>query len=156
GAALTEALTATGQRCVPVTAGDCNAALPDGRFILNPGAPSDAERLLAAALPPGAPPLRGLAFLWALDAGAVTSATELRSALEQTLAGALHIVQALLRRDQEKIESIWLVTRGAQGMAGSAAAPAALWGLGRTLALEHPHLRTTLVDLDPASTAVGA
>src|SRR6185436_4811384 len=44
--------------------------------------------------------------------------------------------------------------RGAQPVARSPvfAEQSALWGLGRTLALEHPRLHCTLVDLDPGAT----
>jgi hypothetical protein len=44
------------------------------------------------------------------------------------------------------------VTRGAQAVGeaeGVAVAQAPLWGLGRTLALEHPELGCTQVDLSP-------
>lgn len=48
----------------------------------------------------------------------------------------------------------WMLTRGAQPIAGSERPPAVtaatLWGLGKTLRLEHPELRTVCIDLDPA------
>ncbi|MHB9857128.1 type I polyketide synthase [Streptomyces sp. YIM S03343] len=48
---------------------------------------------------------------------------------------------------------LWLVTRGARSLATDEApdlTQAGVRGLARTLVLEHPALRTTLVDLDPA------
>ncbi|HEY3057490.1 MAG TPA: beta-ketoacyl reductase, partial [Chloroflexota bacterium] len=47
---------------------------------------------------------------------------------------------------------LWLVTRGAQSVLPGdqlEISQAPLWGLGRTLALEHPELACTLIDLDP-------
>ncbi|MFZ4850735.1 MAG: SDR family NAD(P)-dependent oxidoreductase, partial [Caldilinea sp.] len=51
---------------------------------------------------------------------------------------------------------LWVVTAGAQVVAGQvatepevAAVGGSLWGLGRTLALEEPRLRCVLVDLEP-------
>ncbi|WP_394833367.1 SDR family NAD(P)-dependent oxidoreductase [Pendulispora rubella] len=53
--------------------------------------------------------------------------------------------------------SLYVVTRGAQTVTGRepavAIAAAPLWGLGRVLAYEHPELRCTRIDLDPASAA---
>lgn len=55
---------------------------------------------------------------------------------------------------------LWLVTRGAQPVDGSevglAAEQALLWGLGRSIALEHPSIWGGLVDLDPAASADAA
>ncbi|HWD00813.1 MAG TPA: type I polyketide synthase [Candidatus Sulfopaludibacter sp.] len=46
---------------------------------------------------------------------------------------------------------VWVVTRGAQAVEGSEVSPeqAALWGLGRVAAAEHPELWGGLIDLDP-------
>jgi acyl transferase domain-containing protein/acyl carrier protein/protein-L-isoaspartate O-methyltransferase len=52
---------------------------------------------------------------------------------------------------------LWVATRGAQCVGGesmsSAVASAPVWGLGRTIALEHPDIWGGLVDLDPAASA---
>ncbi len=55
---------------------------------------------------------------------------------------------------------LWLVTRGAQSLPGDAGPAqggpldgtpqAPLWGLGRTIALEHPQIWGGLIDLDPS------
>ena len=63
---------------------------------------------------------------------------------------ALVFLQAAARADRARI---WLVTRGAQDVRGpgDVIAPdqAAVWGLGRTFALEHPTQWGGLLDLDP-------
>jgi acyl transferase domain-containing protein len=50
---------------------------------------------------------------------------------------------------------LWLVTRGAQAVLpdGEPVSPwqSALWGIGRVAASEHPELRCTMADLDPAA-----
>jgi acyl transferase domain-containing protein/SAM-dependent methyltransferase len=52
---------------------------------------------------------------------------------------------------------LWVVTRGSQRVGsevmGSAIAGAPLWGLGRTIALEHPGIWGGLIDLDPSESA---
>jgi polyketide synthase 12/myxalamid-type polyketide synthase MxaB len=47
-----------------------------------------------------------------------------------------------------------LITRGAQAIAAELVTleQAPVWGVGRVVAVEHPDLRCTLIDLDPAST----
>ncbi|MDD9964954.1 MAG: thioester reductase domain-containing protein, partial [Myxococcales bacterium] len=70
-----------------------------------------------------------------------------KEALDLTTA-ALSIIQTLARAPRPP--TLWWVTEGAVAVdaAESAAiAPAALWGLGRTLIHEHPELECRLVDL---------
>ncbi|MDC0721162.1 type I polyketide synthase [Nannocystis bainbridge] len=65
---------------------------------------------------------------------------------ERGYLGALATVQALVRNDITP--RLWLVTRHAQSTGDLPDPPAAMaWGLGRTVAYEHPELRCTRVDL---------
>jgi acyl transferase domain-containing protein len=61
----------------------------------------------------------------------------------------LRLVKSLAARSQAP--QLWLVTRGAMAVDGEKASLtlALLWGLGRTIALEHPELRCSCIDLDP-------
>ncbi|MEU6559024.1 type I polyketide synthase [Nocardia nova] len=63
------------------------------------------------------------------------------------LAALLTLTRALVRGTSAP--RLWVVTRGAQAVAGECVDPwqAALWGFGTALAAEHPELRTTLIDL---------
>ena len=65
---------------------------------------------------------------------------------------ALRVIQALLAAGCSPSGGVWLVTRGAQPVAGAASSPAqsVLWGLGRGVALEAAQLNVRLIDLDPA------
>ena len=80
-----------------------------------------------------------------------------RSPLEGPLPGALrrceqvlYTVQAITALSYRDVPRLWLVTRGAQSVSGEdpAVEQAPLLGLGRTIALEHPTLRCTRLDLD--------
>jgi acyl transferase domain-containing protein len=84
--------------------------------------------------------------------GLLPEAQASQSAQEHTTGSALALTQALLRGSSSRL---FLVTRGAQSIAGEApdANQAPLWGLGRVIALEHPELRCTRVDLDAAVSA---
>ena len=67
---------------------------------------------------------------------------------------ALHLVQAMAASGSQS--RLWLVTRGAQavGDAPLAVAQSPLWGLGKVIALEHPELHCTRIDLDQAADGV--
>src|SRR5439155_146514 len=67
GAALTAALAARGQRCVPVEAGTSFEERAEGSFTVQPGEAAQFDQLLTAALPAEAPPLAGIAYLWGLE-----------------------------------------------------------------------------------------
>ena len=65
----------------------------------------------------------------------------------------LKFVQSLLREAKGAPRRLWIITRGAQAV-GNAAAPVSLsqtplWGLAKSIDLEHPELGCTRIDLDP-------
>lgn len=62
----------------------------------------------------------------------------------------LAAVQAVAGAGFREVPRIWVLTRGGQAVGAETAEPgaASLWGLGRTVALEHPDLRCARVDLD--------
>ncbi|HXA52378.1 MAG TPA: polyketide synthase dehydratase domain-containing protein, partial [Candidatus Acidoferrum sp.] len=66
-------------------------------------------------------------------------------------ASLLHLVQAIATARPEQPPKLWIVTRNAQALPGTASlalGAAPLWGLGRVIASEHPELRPCLIDLD--------
>jgi phthiocerol/phenolphthiocerol synthesis type-I polyketide synthase D len=73
---------------------------------------------------------------------------------EQELLAGIEIARALLDSGLRPLPRLRIATRGALALAeGEAGQPAAasIRGLVRTLAFEHPELRASVVDLDPAS-----
>lgn len=112
------------------------------QWQLNPAAPVDFQRILHQAHT--AQPLHSVAYLWGVD---TTTPADWQTSLQ----GLLHLVQALAAL--ENPPRLVIVTRGAQDWltAGAVAAQHALWGLARTIQLEHPELRCTGIDLDPAA-----
>ncbi len=105
------------------------------RLLAAPPAAAAGWREIAAQLPAGS----NILYLWCLESDALPDLTPL-----------LRLAQALARRRQPA--QLWLVTRGAQPAANAPMTPgqAALWGMGRALALEYPDLWGGLIDLDPA------
>lgn len=98
--------------------------------------------------------LRGVIHLSSLDATALENSTHesLRNDTKQIVSTALFITQAILRQNWRDLPRLVFITRGAQAVKENerilAPAGALSWGLGRTLALEHPALECLRVDLD--------
>ena len=69
------------------------------------------------------------------------------SAALDECANLLHLIQALATQPANR--RLWVVTRGAQPVAGevSSLSTSPLWGLGPTIAMEHPEIWGGLIDL---------
>ncbi|HEV2131286.1 MAG TPA: SDR family NAD(P)-dependent oxidoreductase, partial [Longimicrobiaceae bacterium] len=149
GARLAAALRERGDAALVVTAGSSYRRVAEESIEIDPTSRDDFDRLLTEA-PAG---WRKVVYLWALDAALQEEmdTAELIGRQQQVIGGALHLVQALATAAGEAAP-LWLVTRGAQPAgrdpAPVSAAQSSLWGLGHTIALEHPELRCVRIDLD--------
>jgi acyl transferase domain-containing protein/acyl carrier protein len=158
--ALQARLEAQQQSCLRVMAG-AEFQQTDRQFTLDPTQLHDFHRLLQAVANslPSDRPLRGVIHGWSLDNENFAEKNShdlpsLSASIERSCQSALYLAQALSKVNFSKPPRLWLVTRGAQVVgktdrpwAGLGQSP--LWGLGRTIALEHPEWHCTLVDLDP-------
>jgi NADPH:quinone reductase-like Zn-dependent oxidoreductase/SAM-dependent methyltransferase/acyl carrier protein len=75
-------------------------------------------------------------------------------AFERRACGSLvSLVQGLAKATSGGPVRLWVVTRGAQPVEPGelTIAQAPLWGIGNVIAQEHPELRCTCIDLDPAA-----
>jgi len=148
-------LNARRQSCVRVARGDAYARTAPDRFVVNPSRPEDYRRLLEELAASDLPPLRGVAHFGSLDVAVPGKSTTSAMILEQQLigcGGALHLAQAIALARGRAHPRLWLFTRGAQAVGTQGAdclnaAQATVWGLARTIAVEHPELRCTRVDL---------
>jgi acyl transferase domain-containing protein len=134
---LAQALTEAGQTCTLVRrAGD--PADADHRLASLAALDQDLPRILDAAAP------SAVAYLWSLDLDDMGD--EADSCGELT---ALHLIQGVLREAAAAPPKLWFVSRGGQPVGDAVVAPhqAPLWGVARTLALEHPEAWGGLVDL---------
>ena len=154
-ASLAEQLRLHGDRCVLVSAGDGYRQVAENRFEAAPLQRADFERVLEVAFGEGTPPCRGVLHMWNLDARPATDASldVLQKELEQSCGGVLHALQAWTGRNETKPPRWFLITRGAQAVETTSRpmtlSGSSLWGLGRTLAVEHPELACMRIDLDP-------
>src|SRR5439155_23785525 len=135
------------------------AAAASGKALrLDPARPEDFLQACRQASESAGNGSLDVVYLWGLDTpeAALGSASLLIEAQETGCRGLLHLVQALTP-GAAKSARLWVATRGAQAVAGSsvAVAQAPIWGLGRTIALEHPELECVSVDLDPSEGTEG-
>jgi acyl transferase domain-containing protein/predicted O-methyltransferase YrrM/acyl carrier protein len=154
GSAAAALLRAGGERVVIVQPGSAFRRAAEDDYRIDASSGPDYERVLRE----GAAAWCGVVYLWALDATVDDAAGEadVLRAQEHAVGGALTLVQSLVRSHAAgaaRAPRLWLVTRGAQpaGEPDTAmvAAQAPLWGFGHAVALEHPELRCTRLDLDP-------
>jgi NAD(P)-dependent dehydrogenase (short-subunit alcohol dehydrogenase family)/acyl carrier protein len=97
-----------------------------------------------AFLPPSSGEYRGVVYL-----SPVEQEPDPPAEAEAVSIGLLHLVQALSQSDSRA--RLWVVTWESQAVTGSEPvhiAQAALWGLARTVRLEHPEFPCVCVDLD--------
>ena len=175
GVELAEHVRGCGEQCVMVSAGQAYHSPRPGRLTIDPAEPEHYQRLLRECFAEGGPSRIEVVHMWSLDGSA-----ERGNALsDQTLGcgSVLHLVQALGREEARGPRRLSLVTRGAQPVERFVVPPsggplavengppeggttqwetglqvyqAPLWGLARVVALEHPDLHCTRIDLDPA------
>jgi acyl transferase domain-containing protein len=147
--ALVDVLAGRGESTVQVLAGDVFDDSDPHRLTVRPGHAGDVQRAVETAQR-RLGGLAGVVHLWG------TEQATLAEAQQRGVVNVLHMIHALTR-DATEVPAVrlWLLTRGVHDVAGFAAPVAVehapLWGLGRVAAHEHPELRTTLVDLDPAA-----
>jgi acyl transferase domain-containing protein/acyl carrier protein len=149
GAALAAHLAGSGAQCVVVHSGAAYRRLQLDRFELNPAQHVEFEQLFAELSATHTAGWRGIVYLWGLDQVAVASADQ------TSCVSALHLVQTLAAREWAEAPRLWLVTSGAQAIAGDQSlnvAQSPLWGLGGVIAHEHPDLHCTRIDLSAMPT----
>lgn len=155
---LLAALTRARVPAVAVWAGRAWRALEDDRFVIRPGVPEDAARMLKEA-DAVTQPFTRVVQLWGLDGAEATGVPRVRAFQARALTGTLHLVQALaaLQEGARSAPAPRLsivtrqvhLTRPVDGL--PAFAGASLWGLGRTIAAEHPDLWGGLFDIPESS-----
>lgn len=152
GVSLVRQLTERGHACALVFPDEMASPTGLNCVHVDPAQPEAFTQLLAQSCAP----FDGVVYLWGLDATPTEQTDCCSLAADQRLicGSALHLTQALARAGWSRTPKLWLVTRGAQPVgletASLALAQLPLWGLGKTINLEHPDLGCRCVDLDTA------
>lgn len=157
-ASLARDLEAAGQSCRLVYPSASDAG---GERVVDPRDRDGFARLVRELESDTSAPWRATIHLWALDAPNADGcdAAALTAAQLPACGALVHLLQAISARRTSEPPPLWIVTRGGQPAGGvterTAAAQALVWGLARTIRIEHPGLRCTCLDLDPDSDAGG-
>ncbi|QSJ15492.1 SDR family NAD(P)-dependent oxidoreductase [Nostoc sp. UHCC 0702] len=120
-------------------------------WYINPSHPEDYTRLLSEVVSHTNLPLQRVVHMWSLDTAPTQdlSFNTLETSQVQGCGSTLYLVQALIT--SAVTPRLWIVTQNAisvgQETAPLAVAQAPVWGLGKTIALEHPELWGGLVDV---------
>ncbi len=100
-------------------------------------------------------PLKGVVHLAALGArGPTASTSEMAEDSRRVSASALALLQGVIDSDVVPANGLWMLTRGAQVLErerDGRLAGALLWGVGKVVAKELPHLQPRMIDQDPES-----
>ncbi len=131
----------------------CTTAQQSDLFVNGPPADTGTYvKFLEGARRPQASPLSDVVYIApAPQKDLLELSGDEAAELESTLLEeCLQLSQALVSRGEDRAPRFWIVTRGGQGPKLTNVSHAALWGFGRSIALEHPEMRTVRIDLDAA------
>jgi acyl transferase domain-containing protein/NADPH:quinone reductase-like Zn-dependent oxidoreductase/acyl carrier protein len=160
GTGLAAKLSENGQHSILVTPDAAYQERDRQHIHIRPDHPEDYDKLLENSAAKGRSPAKGIIYLWSLDAAmpAGTDPSGLRAVQMKSCEGILYLVQSMIHSQGWGEARLWLVSKGAQSVDGFARSMAVgqslLWGLGKVVALEHPELHCTRIDLDPADADV--
>jgi NADPH:quinone reductase-like Zn-dependent oxidoreductase len=152
GKAVEEALLFGGGSCTLVRPGDVFAQTGEREYTVRPQVRADLDELLRVVARKAGTPT-AVVHLWSLRKGSPETA-DARTVMQAQAMGSAHVpllVQAVTAANWQDAPRLWLVTAGCMSVGAGEPLPsvesAPLWGMGRTVAQEHPELRATLVDL---------
>ncbi|MEM7125058.1 MAG: type I polyketide synthase [Chloroflexota bacterium] len=135
-----------------VFAGQSYSQVDEYRLTIRPEEAKDYQTLLAAY-----PHLENVLHLWSMNrqvGDAPANGVSLIDHAQFSCGSTLYLTQALLHQGIVP-NGLWFVTQDAQAVVHtddvSGFAQAALWGMGKSIELEHPELRCTFIDIDATS-----
>ncbi len=140
--------------------GETFAQYDDGTLVINPNVEKEVHQVFEHYERLNANPPTHILFLWGLDSSLSEeqSSRELEQAIEQSCGSLLHVVKTLAAFQWRHYPRLWIVTRQAHVIDAEqpslALCQGPLWGLGRVIALEHPELRGTCLDLNDVSAGI--
>lgn len=151
---LVPQLEAQGKTPILVMTGTEYEQVETRKFTINAANPEECDRLITT-IKAEYTTITGIIHCWSLDTPYLPniSSNDLEASLELSCGSTLHLLQSLIQANFPQPPALWLITRASQSIADNspALAQSPLWGLGKTIAMEHPEFRCRLIDLDPLS-----
>ena len=159
GRELIRMIENAGGHCLKVEPGVRFEKRDDGTCSVDPTSADSFRDLINDVVGRGPEPI-GVIHAWSCAESPTTPLGTPSAIMDEQLYGAhsvLTLVQALASLRRPRSPRLWVATSGVQPVPGRQTAVdvthSPLWGLGRVIALEHPHLRCARIDLDPAAAA---
>ncbi len=159
---IQRSLESGGGHCTTVRPGPAFQRISEFEFEVRSDSRADLERLFTEVTHTTGIPT-AVVHLWTLDNLEGRSDYSAASLMRSQQTGSQHIpllVQALSNANWPQPPRLWLVTAGSMTVDPAKETPrienAPMWGIGRTVAREHPELRATLVDLSAVPDATEA
>ncbi|HEY9405351.1 MAG TPA: SDR family NAD(P)-dependent oxidoreductase [Pyrinomonadaceae bacterium] len=149
GKELSDLLASDGTACTLVTPGSDFSRLDEKTFKINPGRSDDYHQLVETLVNAE---ISHCVYLWAADESALGARGDaLPIASLRLCESTLYLTRVLAGASLAEPPRLAIVSRGAASVSGEALpglAASPLWGLGKSIALEHPELRCLCIDLD--------
>jgi acyl transferase domain-containing protein len=148
GKELSDLLSSHGIAWTLVSPGSEFSRLDEKTFKINPDRSDDYHQLIKTLRAAG---ISHCVYLWAADESAFGATRDsLPNASLRLCESALYLTQALAGASLAEPPRLAIISRGAVSVSGEALpglAASPLWGLGKSIALEHPELRCLCLDL---------
>jgi malonyl CoA-acyl carrier protein transacylase len=158
GDSLAQLLEAKGHQCTLVYEGETYQQISSNTWQLQANNQEDLKLLLREITKEPAISLEGIIHLWSLNLQPTSELNldSLPNSQTTSCGSVLALLQTLIQENLEIVPRLWLVTKGAVTVtvtveqSSLSIAQASLYGLGKTIALEHRDLWGGMIDLDPA------
>ena len=102
-------------------------------------------------------PFNGVVHMGTLEGHGLEATTEeIAEDVKRSVTSALTLVQGVSDSDVIPAKGVWFITRGGQVLErerDGELVGATLWGMGKVVSLEAPHLQPRMIDLDPGAAA---
>ncbi|WP_448265465.1 SDR family NAD(P)-dependent oxidoreductase [Nostoc sp. DSM 114159] len=149
GQQLAKELQQQGPDYILVSAGANYQKIDRQHYQIDPSLSDHWQKLISAI---SQDQISNIVHLWSYQEQSQNSLIDLEQEQILNCGGVLHLVQAVVQANFPTPPRLWLVTRGTQAVDSALPQPvqlsgAALWGLGRVIALEHPELQCVRLDL---------
>jgi acyl transferase domain-containing protein len=154
GKGLADHLQNVGQVCTLVHLNGAPYGRSNGAFTIAPDCREDIDRLFGDIAATGHMAIDGIVYLQGIDVRVPDPGEpDWEDRADLGCIGVLNLIQAMAVASWTNPPHLTLVTQGAATVDNQVDAlqpgQAALWGLGRVIANEHPEFQCKLVDLDP-------
>lgn len=146
-----EYIANSGKQVTTVLLGETYSQLSESCYCINPVSASDFKQLSEAIIHPNNIPISKILYTWNLGKEFVTETEFTQWQLQKIHLGLLNILQTFQCEILAVNAKLWVVTRGVHAIGNdvelNGLLQSPLWGMGKTIFLEHTELWGGMIDL---------